>query len=126
MPLAVWAPPLFALSRHHLLAISVLIPGVQRTVECSEAARRVNAPSQIKHLRTSRPTTMNTLPIWSVRMESAPRRVCSLAVMSIRNESRTYTLVTSVLRLDSTAERQLNQQLELAAVRTLRHYHAIC
>jgi len=56
---------------------------LQRTVECSDAVRRVKNCSQIEHLRTSRPTTRNTLPIWSARMGATPRRVVSSAVMSI-------------------------------------------
>jgi len=51
----------------------MLIPGMQGTVECSDAARRVNTPSQIKHWRMSRLRAMNTLPILSVRVKPAPR-----------------------------------------------------
>src|SRR5271170_2649492 len=68
---------------------------------------------------------MNTFPIRSPWEQLVSRRVCSSADMSISNESRKHKFITSVPRLDSTAERQLNQQLEFAAFRTLHHQHVI-
>jgi len=42
----------------------------------------VKSSSQTRHLRTRRPTTMNTLPTWSVRGQPVSRCVFSSAVMS--------------------------------------------
>src|ERR1019366_1093452 len=57
----------------HFLPRFILVPGMQGTVACSEAARRVKNCSQMRHLRTPRLTRMNTLPTSSVRAEPAPR-----------------------------------------------------
>ena len=94
--------------------------GWQAAFAWSEAALRVNSWSQMRHLRTS-PTTRKTFPIRSLRGEPVSSRVCSLAFTSIRNESRTYTLVTSVLLLNSIAQGQQIQQPGRAAVWSLCH-----
>ena len=46
---------------HHLLSVVELIPGVQPTRACSQAVRLVKNFSQTRHLRTSRPKTVNNL-----------------------------------------------------------------
>ena len=59
-----------------------------------------------------------------VSAEASASLSCFVSTHVSTDESRTYSLVTSVPPLNSTAERQLNQQLEFAAVRTLRHQHS--
>ena len=95
--------------------------GWQAAFAWSEAALRVNSWSQMRHLRTSRPTTRKTFPIRSLRGEPVSSRVCSLAFMSIRNESRTYKFVTNLPRLSSAEQSQQHQQFGLAAARSLCH-----
>lgn len=96
--------------------------GWQAAFAWSEAALRVNSWSQMRHLRMSRPTTRKTFPIRSLRGEPVSSRVCSLAFMSIRNESRTYTSVTNVPRLNPV---EPFQRLEVAAARSLCHQPVI-
>ena len=95
--------------------------GWQAAFAWSEAALRVNSWSQMRHLRTSRPTTRKTFPIRSLRGEPVSSRVCSLAFMSIRNESRTYKFVTNPLRLNSIAQDQQIQQPGRVAAWSLCH-----
>ena len=63
--------------------------------------------------------------VGALRVRALPNVFVSGHVSQSMSHER-ISFVTSVPRLDSTAERQLNQQLELAAVRTLRHQHVIC